>query len=308
MKTKEFSFQSDDGCELHVYKWSPDDDNVRAIVQISHGMAEHAARYERFAEVLTREGFVVYANDHRGHGKTAGSLNNVGFLAKKDGWNLVVKDMFKLTIICKNEYIGVPVILFGHSMGSLLSREYITRHGHEINGAILSGTAGNPGSLGKTGVLIAKLASLFFGKRSKSNLLNYLSFGKFNKGFVPNRTDFDWLSSDNAEVDKYVNDPYCGGVFSAGFFKDFLSGIIDLYNEDKLEEVPKMLPLLFLSGEKDPVGNNGKGVTETFELYKQTGLMDVSMKLYKDSRHEILNEVNRKEVYKDIIDWINTKI
>jgi alpha-beta hydrolase superfamily lysophospholipase len=308
MKTKEFRFQSDDGEELHIYKWSPDTDNVKAIIQISHGMAEHAARYERFAEALTKEGFVVYANDHRGHGKTAGNLNKVGFFAKKDGWNQVVREMFKLTLISKNEYIGVPVILLGHSMGSLLSREYITNHGHEINGVILTGTAGNPGALGKTGVNLARMISLFFGKRSKSKLLNHLSFGKFNKEFKPNRTDFDWLSRDNAEVDKYVNDPYCGGIFSAGFFYDFLRGIIDLYDEDKLEEVPKTLPVLLLSGEKDPVGNNGKGVTETYNIYKKIGLLDVSMKLYKDSRHEILNETNREEVFKDIIEWIKTKI
>lgn len=308
MRTKEFGFQSDDGINIHVYKWFPDDENVKAIIQISHGMAEHAARYERFAEFMTRQGIVVYANDHRGHGKTAGTLAEVGFLAKRDGWSLLVRDMFKLTLIAKNEYIGVPVILLGHSMGSFLSREYITGHGHEINGVILSGTGGNPGALGKIGVNLAKIISFFFGKKSKSKLMNSLSFGKFNNGFKPNRTAFDWLSRDNAEVDKYINDEFCGGVFSAGFFHDMLSGINDLFDEDKLQEIPKLLPVLLISGEKDPVGNNGKGVTETYELYKNTGLVDVNIRLYKDARHELLNEINREEVFSDLLEWINTKI
>jgi alpha-beta hydrolase superfamily lysophospholipase len=308
MKTKEFKFQSDDGAEIHVYKWSPDDESVKAIIQVSHGMAEHAARYERFAQAMTKHGFIVYANDHRGHGKTAGSLGKVGFFAKNDGWNLVIRDMFKLTLIAKNEYIGVPVILFGHSMGSFMSREYITRHGPQINSVILSGTGGNPGSLGRIGANLAAIISLIFGKRSKSKLLNNLSFGKFNKDFEPNRTEFDWLSRDISEVDKYVNDPFCGSVFSAGFFSDFLSGLSELFDESKLNEIPKLLPVLLISGDKDPVGNNGKGVQETYELYKNVGIVDVTMKLYKDARHELLNETNREEVCDYIAEWINSKI
>jgi alpha-beta hydrolase superfamily lysophospholipase len=303
MKAKTFTLKGADGAKVYVYTWLPDS-KPAAAVQISHGMAEHAARYERFAEALTQAGFAVYANDHRGHGKTAGSLEKVGYFADEDGWNLVVDDMHRLTDHIKNEHPKIPVFLFAHSMGSFLSRDYISRWGGDIKGVILSGTGGDPGLLGKVGALIARIEKALRGKKARSPLLTSLSFGAFNNAFKPNRTEFDWLSRDNAEVDKYVADPYCGGVFSTGFWVDFLKGIGVLYRSDYLPKIPRSLPIYLFSGEKDPVGKNAKDVTKVYESYKKAGITDVSIKIYPNGRHEMLNETNRTEVFKDVIDWL----
>jgi alpha-beta hydrolase superfamily lysophospholipase len=304
MKAKTFTLKGADGAKIFVYAWLPDG-KPAAAVQIAHGMAEHAARYERFAGALTGAGYAVYANDHRGHGKTAGSLAAVGWIAEKDGWDLVLDDMHRLTETIKKENPGVPVFLFGHSMGSFFSRGYIARWGGEITGVVLSGTGGDPGLLGKVGVIVAKIEKALKGGKAKSPLMTSLSFGAYNKPFKPNRTDFDWLSRDNAEVDKYVADPYCGDVFSSGFWVDFLSGLGSLYRSDYMPKVPKGLPIYLFSGEKDPVGNNTKGVHEVYDAFKKAGVTDVSMKIYPNGRHEMLNETNRDEVEKDVIGWLN---
>lgn len=303
MKAQTFTLKGKDGAKVFVYSWLPDSKAV-AAVQISHGMAEHAARYARFAEALTKEGFAVYANDQRGHGETAGPLEKVGWIAEKDGWELIVDDLHRLSDAIRKAHPGVPLFLFGHSMGSFLSRTYIARWGRDLKGVVLSGTGGNPGVLGKVGILVAKIEKALKGSQAKSPLLTSLSFGAFNKPFKPNRTDFDWLSRDDAEVDKYVADPYCGGVFTSGFWADFLAGLDALYRSDYLPKVPKSLPVYLFSGQRDPVGNDAKGVKEVYDSYKKAGLTDVSMKIYPDGRHEMLNETNRAQVFKDVIDWL----
>lgn len=306
METKTTTFQADDGKEIFYHQWLPEDkERIKAIVQIAHGMAEHSKRYHRFAEALTKEGFAVYANDHRGHGQTAGSLENVGYFADENGWNLVVEDMHKLTETIKSNHPNIPVFLFGHSMGSFLSRNYIFRYGNDIQGVILSGTGGDPGLLGKIENFVAKRESKNKGKKFRSPLLKNLSFGKFNNAFKPNRTEFDWLSRDDAEVDTYVNDPYCGGDFTAGFYEDLLSGLGVVNSFKNTRKVPKNLPIYLFSGEKDPVGNNTKGVKQIFKAYQKAGIKDVTCKFYKDGRHEMLNEINREEVFSDIIIWLN---
>jgi len=309
MTTATFRFQASDGKEIFTNKWLPENlADIKAIVQISHGMAEHSARYKRFAEALNAVNIGVYANDHRGHGQTAGNIENLGYFADFDGWNRVVEDMKNLTAIIKKNHPGVSVFLFGHSMGSLLSREYIFSSSEEINGVILSGTAGNPGLLGNVGILVSKIESLLHGKKTKSPLLDKLSFGKFNVAFKPNRTTFDWLSRDNAEVDKYIADPYCGTVFTSGFFNDMLKGIKNINRFSNIEKISTSLPIHLIAGAKDPVGDNTKGVVEVLNTFKKAGIEDVSYKFYEDSRHEILNEINRKEVFADLIDWIENHI
>jgi len=309
MKSTEMTFKADDGAEIFCHQWIPGGKkSIKAAVQIAHGMAEHSKRYSRFAEALTKEGFAVYANDHRGHGQTAGSLENVGYFADENGWNLVVEDMRKLTQLIKNNHPDIPVFLFGHSMGSFLSRNYIFLYGNEIQGVILSGTGGDPGLLGKIGHFIAKRESRNKGKKFRSQLLDKMSFGKFNNAFKPNRTDFDWLSRDEAEVDKYVDDPYCGEVFTAGIYVDLLSGLAVINNFKNVQKVPKDLPIYLFSGDKDPVGNNTKGIKQVFKSYQKTGIKDVTCKFYKDGRHEMLNETNREEVFGDVITWLNGHI
>jgi len=309
MESKDCTFKTDDEAEIFCHQWFPKNKKrIKGVVQIAHGMAEHSKRYRRFAEALTQEGFAVYANDHRGHGKTAGSLENVGYFADENGWDLVVNDMHKLTQIIKDNHPGVPVFLFGHSMGSFLSRNYIFLFGHEIKGVILSGTGGNPGLLGKIGYLVAKNESKKHGKKFRSPKLKELSFGKFNNAFKPNRTEFDWLSRDDAEVDKYVKDPYCGGDFTARFYEDLLTGINAINNMKNIKRIPKDLPIYLFSGEKDPVGNKTKGVKQVFKSYQKAGIRDVTLKFYEDGRHEMLNETNRKEVFKDVITWLKNHV
>ncbi len=308
MKSDSFKFKAKDGTELFVYRWVPKKGKVKAAVQIAHGMAEQASRYERFAKALVVEGYAVYAKDHRGHGKTAGDLENVGFFAKEDGWVKVVDDMHDLTKIIKKENPKLPVILFGHSMGSMLARHYIFLYGKDIDGVIISGTSGDPGLLGKIGVLVAKWEKKRKGEKFRSELLTKLSFGEFNKPFKPNRTDFDWLSRDDAEVDKYVKDPYCGGVFTTSFFCDLLIGVNAIHDMKNVAKTPKDLPMFIFSGEKDPVGKGGKGVRAVHRMYEKLGVKDLTLKLYPDARHEMLNETNRKEVFADVIKWLNDHV
>ncbi|KQC07642.1 MAG: alpha/beta hydrolase [Smithella sp. SDB] len=309
MKSETFTFKTLDGTDIFTYKWIPDEaSTIRGIVQIAHGMSEHAGRYERFAENLTKEKYAVYANDHRGHGKTAGSQEEIGYFADENGWGKVVEDMHNLTGIIQKEYPGKPVFLFGHSMGSFLSRYLAMNYADYLSGLILSGTGGDPGIIGKIGLLIAKIDAKLNGKKATSEIMNKLSFGTFNSAFKPNRTDYDWLSRDNSEVDKYIKDPWCGAVFTTGFFCDMLSGIIHINKKENIARIPKNLPIYLFSGTKDPVGTNTKGVIQVYNSFKKAGIIDVGIKFYEDGRHEMLNEINREEVFKDVVMWLNRHI
>jgi len=276
------------------------------VVQIVHGMAEHASRYEEFAGSLAENGFAVYAADQRGHGQTAGKPENVGFVAEKDGWNILVNDQIKLTEIIKKENPGLKVFLLGHSMGTFIVRDYVFSNGKAIAGIILSGTSCDPGILAYIGKLIAKWQIKRNGYKAKSPLLDRMSFGKFNSYFKPNRTAFDWLSTNDENVDKYIADPYCGGIFSCSFFYDLIYGVKKINKFENIKKVPADLSILLISGEKDPVGNFTKGVLKVYEDYKRAQIKDLKYKFYPGLRHEILNETGKKTVYKDIMDWLNT--
>ncbi|MEH7385605.1 lysophospholipase [Bacillus sp. JJ1521] len=306
MTCSDFTFVTDDGVTIFCQKWEDETQATpKGIVQIAHGMAEHIERYDLFAKALIKEGFIVYGNDHRGHGKTGTNSKLMGFFAEENGFEQVVKDMLQLTDIINKDHPNIPFFLFGHSMGSFLSRRYIQTHGDQLAGVILSGTGGDPGFIGKVGIGIAKFEMKRNGKKTKSPLMNKLTFGSYNKGFSPNRTEFDWLSRDDKEVDKYIHDPLCGGVFTAGFFYDLVGGVAKVNLHSSNENIPKGLPMYFMAGDKDPVGNYSKGVLQAADMYKKTGIKDVTVQLYENSRHEILNELNKEEVFKDIINWLN---
>ena len=308
MRTENFTFVDKGNLQIFVYKWLPDESvQVKGIVQIAHGMAETAARYEGFARALTNEGFCVYANDHRGHGRTAKEVEKLGDLGE-DGFNSMVENMHGLNEKIKEENPILPLFLFGHSMGSFLTQRYICLYGHELNGAILSGSCGKQGIIIDVARIIAKGEIKKIGRSGKSHKLDKLSFGSYNNSFKPNRTAFDWLSRDNKEVDKYIADPFCGTVFTAGFFYDFLGGLKSIADQAKIENVPSDLPIYIFSGDKDPVGKNGKGVLKLVKTYKEHGIMDLTHKLYKDGRHEMLNEINKEEVTFDILKWLNAHI
>ena len=297
-------FKTSDNQEIFIYNWRPENE-AKGIVQIAHGMAETSYRYKRFAEKLVDESYIVYANDHRGHGNTAASIEELGYMGP-DGYNRMVKDMKEFTdFIRDKEGEELPLFLFGHSMGSFLSQRYISLYGNNIQGVILSGTSGSQGPILNIGIHIAKKEVQKKGPKAKSPRLNDLSFGSYNKKFKPTRTDFDWLSRDEKEVDKYIKDPYCGGIFTTSFYYDFFRGLKENFKKGNLEKIPKDLPIYIFAGDKDPVGNMGKGVLKLVKTYEKLGIKDLEYKLYKDGRHEMLNEINRDEVIEDIIKWLD---
>ncbi|MCD4792284.1 MAG: lysophospholipase [Bacteroidales bacterium] len=306
MQKSQQSYITKDNKEIVYYKHIPETD-AKAIVIITHGMAEHAQRYDEFAGFLNKNAYIVYAHDQRGHGKTAGSVEKLGFFAEKDGWQKVTDDLAELVEISKKEHQNIPIFLLGHSMGSFIVRTFILQHSDKVNGAILSGTAGSAGLLGFAGSVLTGIIILFKKKSSPSSLMDKLSFGDFNKAFKPNRTDFDWLSRDNESVDKYVADPYCGTIFSVGFFNNLINGL-ELINKLKIaEKVRNDLPMYLFAGDKDPVSKNGKQVSDVYNMYKKAGITDIEMKLYPDARHETLNETNKEEVFSDVLTWLNSK-
>ena len=308
MKCTNFTFKGEEGLDIYTYKW--EDENIKkpkAVIQIAHGMAETAQRYETFAKVLTKNGYIVYINDHRGHGKTAKIIENVGHLAEKEGFRCLVEDMYTLTNIIKKENEDLPIYLFGHSMGSFASQRYIMDYSNNLSGLILCGSNGKQGIILNLAHLIINHEIKKYGRRFKSNKINNLIFG----GEIIRRnekTKFDWLSRDKEQVEKYINDPFCGVVCSCGFFYDLVQWLKEIEDKENLKKLPLDIPIYIISGDKDPIGKNGKGVLRLRDRYIKLGVKDVTCKLYKDGRHELLNEINREEVFEDIICWLNNKI
>ena len=303
MKATEFSYIADDGKSIHVYRWAPEL-KPKACLLVAHGMAEHAARYARLAEKLTKAGYEVWAPDHRGHGKTAAE-GELGWFADRAGFRRVIDDLHVLARRCKQELPGTKSFLMGHSMGSFLSQGFITLYGNEIDGCILSGTGLNRGALLGVARLIAALGCTFKGQKRPTPMMNSMSFGAFNKAFEPNRTAFDWLSRDPAEVDKYIKDPLCGFVVTFGLFRDLLAGFKWIDRPKSFATIPKNLPLYLFAGQKVPVG----AATGAFALlqrsYQTAGIVDIETKLYPDGRHEMLNDTVRDEVSADIQSWLD---
>lgn len=305
MKISNFTFNGEEDIDIYVYKYEPiEKENINGIVQISHGMSEEAGRYKRFANYLTDNGYIVYINDHRGHGKSAENINRVGILAQKDGIHCIVKDLNKLTKIIKTENNGLPIFLFSHSMGSFAAQKYIIDYSEDIDGVILSGTNGLHGIEVDLGFLVAKVMSKIQGREKKAYLIDKLAFGGFNKKFKPNKSEFDWLSRDFKEVEKYIENEYCGVVFSNGYFYDLFKLFKEIRNINNLKKINSKLPIYIFAGDKDPVGKFGKGITKLYENYKKVGIENVEFKLYSGGRHEMLNEINKDEVINDTINWI----
>ncbi len=311
MRSETCTLEASDGLPIFVYKWLPGDGNTpRAVLQIAHGSVEHAGRYEHFAAFLVGHGFAVCANDHRGHGRTAGSVENLSYFSDRDdGWDLVVEEMHRLTLHIKAAHPGRPVFLLGHSMGSLLAREYNVRYGGEIDGVLLSGTAGGPALLVKTAKLLARCMMRIPGRRRPSPFLHGLLYGGLNRKIKDTKTDFDFLSRDETEVRKYIDDPFCGHTITPEYAYQLASGMDRLYKPESFSRVPDDLPVLFFSGENDPVGGKkGKDVETAYRNYLKAGVKDVTLKLYPGARHELINEINREEVYNDVLDWMNARV
>ena len=276
----------------------------RAIIQISHGMSEHVERYDDFAKFLATNGFVVCMNEHAGHGSHAKTL---GYFADTDGIKHVLSDMKSLQDVLTKGYSDLPVFLLGHSMGSFLARKYITQYGDELAGCILSGTSG-PNSAVGVAKIIASIQKTVKGPKSEGHLLTSMAFGSYLKRIESPVNKDAWISSVDEICKEYNADPYCGFKFTAGGFYDLFSLIDDISKKDWATKVPTNLPVYLFAGEEDPVGTYGKGVLLICNRLKEAGLKDVSIKLYPGGRHEMLNEINRQDVYKDTLDWLNNHI
>lgn len=295
-----------DGSEIYLYKWLPES-QPHGIVQIVHGMTEHVGVYIECIEALLEAGYGVYAHDHRGHGKTVKQEDDYGHFEPNVGWDQAVSDVIFVSELIRKEH-NYPLFLLGHSMGSFLSRRAVQLRGELYDGLLLSGTGGNPGLLGVIGHKIATMEMKLRGAKTKSHMLNFLSFGNFNSHFKPKRTDFDWLSSDPSQVDRYLDDPLCGFSCTTSFYRELFNGVLVVNKWGEYKKTPKDLPIYLFSGDCDPVGSMGKGVQEVHDMYKKCGVKDVSIRLYKNGRHEMFHEVNRQEVCHHVISWLNEHI
>lgn len=293
----DWSFKGADNTPIYTRAWLPE--KPIAIVQVSHGMAEETSRYAEFAAHCLAHGIGVIANDHRGHGQSAKSIEALGQLADANGFELLVEDMHLLTKKIRDTYPDCPIILLGHSMGSFASQIYTMRYQQTVQGLILSGSNGKQGPILSIGLLLAKALARMHGRNKKSEFLHHITFGNYNRAFRPSRTDFDWLSRDEAAVDAYIENPYCGTVFPIGFYVDFFTGLHQLEDKNISHNVPQ-IPTLIISGEEDPVGKN---IEELIQRYNKT-LLNVETILYPKARHELFQETNRQDVFEDVIQWI----
>ena len=300
MPGSEFDFRADDGQTLLGRHWLPDGP-PRAILQIAHGLAEHGARYARFAVALNAAGYGVYANDHRGHGLSAAPAD-LGHFADQGGWDKVVGDLWTFNRRIAAEHPGVPVIFLGHSLGSFLGRDFIAQHSDVLAGVALSGSNGKSPAMATLGRIIAREERLRLGRRGKSDPILQMWFGEFNKPFKPARTAFDWLSRDEKEVDAFVADPLCGFPFTTQLAIDVLDALPRVTSRQSLAAIRKDLPIIVLSGERDPVGANIKGLIQDL---KGAGFTRLTTRIYPGARHETLNETNREEVTRDFVAWLD---
>ncbi|WP_280771196.1 alpha/beta hydrolase [Salipaludibacillus daqingensis] len=301
-----FLIKGSDGTDVFVYCWE-EVSEPKGVVQIFHGMAEHAKRYENFAKHLNRQGYIVFADDHRGHGKTAESIEELGYIGE-DGFNQIVEDEHAIMEEIRSKHPQLPIVIFGHSFGSFLAQEFIIRYGKDVAGVVLCGSAARTGIEVSLGKKVASIEKYLFGERNQSRLLDYLSFSRYNKRIKDSQSKFAWLSRNRDEVRKYEDDPYCGTLFTSGFFYYFFEGLSQLYVKERLAKIPKDLPIFIIAGDRDPVGNYGRLVKKLSKFYKVAKLQDVQCKLYQDGRHELLNETNKEEVYEDVVSWVNERV
>lgn len=291
-----------DGHNIEAYSWTVE--NPTAWIHILHGMSEHVLRYDEFAKQLNHAGFNVLAHNHRGHGTS--TTTTLGSYAPEHGWDKVLNDIDLVrNEICQSK---LPYIIFAHSMGSFIAQSYLVRQPQGIHALILSGSNFQAPWLSKAGLAVASLEKLRIGENHTSKLMQFLSFGSFNNAFKPNRTEYDWLSRDEKQVDQYIQDPLCGFACQIGLWQDLLKAMAELYTQKSLQRIQKNLPIFILGGDKDPVGQMGKGLVTLKKTYEQLGQKDIQLKLYKDGRHEMLNEINRQEVYQDVITWVSSKL
>lgn len=306
----EFTFLSTDGkTQLHGMRWEPDGGSVRAVLQICHGVAEHIARYDAFARYLNGLGIAVVGHDHLGHGLSLPEGGTPVYFGESSTWNTVVDDIYVLHQRIRLWYPDVPLCIMGHSMGSFLTRTYLIRYPGTVKAAIIMGTGWQPKAVIAGGMAVAKAVGAVVGENGTSDLVTNLAFGAYNKLFAPNRTSCDWLSADEGNVDAYMADPLCGADATVGLFRQMLSGIRFNQKLSNLRQMDPRIPVLFVAGEKDPVGDCGNGVRRTYQEFRRAGVQDCTLKLYPGLRHEILNEkAQQQQIFEDIGQWLTSKL
>ena len=307
MKTSEFNFPSATGvCEIQAYRYVPDEDYDTVLV-INHGMAEEHKRYEEFAGLLCKKGVAVYIHDMAGHGRSCTDPSLTGWFGEKDGYLGLVEDLHTMVTRAVSQNPGRRILVMGHSMGSFICRLYVSRY-HEdgIEGAIFMGTGGpNPGASFVRG--LASFIGSIRGKKRKSNFLHVIVFCTYGKGFE-GRTAFDWLSRDPAVADRYIENPDHDFLFTIQGMHDLISANMACNSDEWYKNVPTDLPILLVSGEQDPVGDHSRGVIAVYDRLKETGHDKAVKMIYKDCRHEVLNELNKEEVMEDIYKWISGQL
>lgn len=305
---REFGFPSSDGKNtVMATVYSPEEGEVRGVVQLSHGMIDYVGRYEGLAEFLTSHGFVLAGNEHLGHGRTASCPDDLGYFGEKDGYLRVLDDLKEMNSRLHEEYPDKPVILFGHSMGSFLARLYVSRHPETVTAAVIHGTGGkNPAA--PAGKLLVSLLRAFFGSKHRSKFVTSVAFGSYNSHYDKAEGANAWLTRDGAMVSTRDTDPYTSFIFTLAGYSDLFTMLSECNSEEWYSSYPKSLPTLVMSGDDDPVGDYGKGVREVYEGLSAVGVKDLTLKIYPGARHELFNETNRLEVFEDLLSWLNSVI
>ena len=300
MSVEQRQLTASDEHSIKVYDWGiAGDSKPAAVIQVLHGLGEHAARYARFAAACNDRQLAVVAHNHRGHG----ALDGFGHFADAKGWDKVVADVLQVRQDIAAQYPKVPVVLLGHSMGSYIAQSFVMRHGGNNAALILSASTLTPRFDARKAHVAANVLAMLSGKRRVSPMLNHLALGKANNSFAPKRTGYEWLSRDEAEVDLYVDDPLCGGQYSNQLWSDLTGGLLEITAHTSIASVRTDMPMLVLGGGDDPLGGHA-GLNQLAEAYRETGHDNVTLTIYPEGRHEMLNETNRDDVMADIIDWV----
>lgn len=308
VKKEEFTFDSRDGIsKIHAVRWIPEGEIV-CILQIVHGMAEYMERYEEVAQYFAERGILVTGEDHLGHGKSVAEDGTYGYFCKRDPATVIVRDVHRLKKMTQQAYPGIPYVILGHSLGSYMLRNYLFRYGTGIQGAILCGTGSMPQTTISGAKILAKIQEIVLGGKHVAKLLDKMAFGAHNKRIENARTGKDWLCSDENIVEIYNEDPLCGFTFTVNGFQTMFEIITRLNKEENLSKMPKNLPVYFIAGEEDPVGDYGEGVKKAYHDFENAGMENLSIKLYPGDRHEILNEKDREQVYEDVYSFIMDRV
>lgn len=288
--------------KLHVVIWEPEGE-IKAIMQISHGMVEYVERFHEFACSLNQCGVLVIGNDHLGHGKTAECDEDLGYFGAEKS-KTVVEDLHEVTIYAKKNYGKKPYFLFGHSMGSFMARRYLMTYGEELNGAIISGTGFTSSTVLNVAGFVAGWLKLIHGERYRSPFLTKLSFTGYLNRIENPRTQNDWLTRDEKIVDKYNADKFCTYMFTVNGYQTLFGVLRYIQKSKNVEKIPKDIPIFMISGMEDPVGAYGEGVKKVYNSYKAAGIKDVSIRLYEGCRHELTNEIGKERIYAEVLNWM----